>query len=481
MSEAQQGTENSDLPSEANPSMQATAGTSSSASPDIVSSPIRRTLFILAIPVLGEQLLNAAVGTFDVFLAGRLNHTATSAIGLGAYVVWLGSMIAMLVGTGTTALVSRFEGAGDHEQANRFANQSITLSAIVGLGIFLFMFTLAPWFAHYCRMTGEAYTITVHYLRFDAIGLFFLCITLVGSAALRGLGNMRTPMIIFTAINLTNMLVSYLLVYGPGPIPRLGVTGIVVGTVAAHSLGAILMVTVLARGKTGIHIQIPLLKLRMPDVKRILNIGTPAAADGMIMWSGHFVFLAIISRLAAPQESQILFAAHIVAIRVEALTYLPAVAWSTATATMIGQALGAANIARARCIAHEAVFQCGLLSLATAAFFYFGADLIYDVMSTDEKVRLVGAPPFRYLSLLQPLLVVAIVYIWALRGSGDTKYPLLITIVGVNIRILTGYVCGIVLEGGLLGAWMGMFADNIWRGAAGLTRYCRGKWVHTKV
>ncbi len=471
MSDVPSDTGNSDLSAKPTPP----------ASPAIVSDPIRRTLFILAIPVLGEQLLNAAVGTFDVFLAGRLSYTATSAIGLGAYVAWLGSMIAMLVGTGTTALVSRFEGAGDRQQANRFANQSITLAVIVGLGIFLLIYTLAPWFAHYCRMTGEAYTITVNYLRFDAVGLFFLCITLVGSAALRGLGNMRTPMAIFMAINLVNMLVSYLFVYGPGPIPKLGVTGIVVGTVTAQGLGAILMITVLARGQAGIHIQLPLLKLRLLDVKRILNIGTPAAADGMIMWSGHFIFLAIISRLAAPQESQVLFAAHIVAIRVEALTYLPAVAWSTATATMIGQALGAANIARARRIAHEAVMQCGLLSLAVATFFYFGADLIYDVMSTDENVRQAGAAPFRYLAFLQPLIVVAIVYIWALRGSGDTRYPLLITIVGVNIRVLTGYVCGIVLGGGLLGAWMGMFADNIWRGAAGLTRYCRGKWVHTKV
>ncbi len=481
MSNVHSDTENYDMLDGSNQPAQEPLVKKSQTSTKLVSAPIRRTLFILAIPVLGEQLLNAAVGTFDVFLAGRISHTATAAIGLGAYVAWLGSMIAMLVGTGTTALVSRFEGAGDRRQANRFANQSITLAAIVGLCIFLLIYTLAPWFAHYCRMTGEAYTITVNYLRFDAIGLFFLCITLVGSAAIRGLGDMRTPMAIFAIINGVNILVSYLLVYGPGPIPKLGITGIVIGTVAAQGLGAMLMILVLARGRTGIMIQAPLLKLRLQDVKRILNIGTPAAADGAIMWSGHFIFLAIISRLADPQQSQILFAAHIVAIRVEALTYLPAVAWSTATATMIGQALGAANIARARRIAHEAVMQCGLLSLFVAAFFYFGADLIYDVMSTDKEVRLAGAAPFRYLSLLQPILVIAIVYIWALRGAGDTKYPLLITIVGVNIRILTGYICGIVLQGGLLGAWMGMFADNIWRGAAGLTRYYRGKWVHTKV
>ncbi|MCH8149979.1 MAG: hypothetical protein IH987_18710, partial [Planctomycetes bacterium] len=102
----------------------------------ITTGPIRSTLFFLAIPVLAEQLLNAFVGLFDTYLAGNLQSgntvAATSAVGLAAYVGWLSSMIAMLVGTGATALITRYAGRGEHDEANRYANQSITMAAGMG-------------------------------------------------------------------------------------------------------------------------------------------------------------------------------------------------------------------------------------------------------------------------------------------------------------------------------------------------------------
>lgn len=77
----------------------------------IITGPVRKTLCLLALPVLAEQILNTCVAIFDTFLAGQISASATSAIGLAAYVDWLVSMIVMLVGTGTTALVARFQGS----------------------------------------------------------------------------------------------------------------------------------------------------------------------------------------------------------------------------------------------------------------------------------------------------------------------------------------------------------------------------------
>ena len=201
------------------------------------------------------------------------------------------------------------------------------------------------------------------------------------------------------------------------------------------------------------------------------------------MWTGHFILLTVIGHLSADvvlQEAY--YAAHIVAVRVEALTYLPAVAWGVASATMIGQSLGAGDRDRARRVGHEAVLQCGILSVVIALLFFFGAEGIYKLMHTDPKVHEVGVGPFRVVALMQPLLVLSIVYVSALRGAGDTRYPLFITFVGsILLRIPLGYFFGIVLEGGLLGAWIGMFADMFWRAGAASIRYARGKWVDIRV
>lgn len=439
----------------------------------------------MAIPVLGEQILNTFVGLFDTYLAGNLRGdisiAATSAVGLAAYVGWLASMIVMLVGIGATALIARHEGADDHPEANHFANQSMTLGAILGVGLMVLFYALAPWLARYCHMTGVAYDITVHYLRVDALGYLFMSITLVGSAALRGVANMRTPMLIFTAINAFNVVASLTLVYGLGPFPQMGVSGIVAGTLTARTLGAALMLIVLIRGGAGLKLHRRELPVSRPRCRRILRIGIPAAADGAIMWSAHFVFLAIIARLADPPLGPAYFAAHIVAVRVAAFTYLPSVAWSAAAATMIGQALGAREPSRARRAGHESVFQGALFAAGIMLMFYFGAELIFKLMTVDPLVRAAGVPPFRVAALLQPCLAVSIIYIGGLRGAGDTRFPLLISIAGALIRISFGAFFGLYLGWGLLGAWMGMFADIIWRATAATLRFLAGKWVQTRV
>lgn len=448
----------------------------------VTAGPVRRTLLFLALPVLAEQILNTLVGLVDTYLAGRISPAATSAIGLAAYVDWLASMLLMLIGTGTTALVSRYEGSGDHDRANHFANQSLTLAGILGVTVFCLMYTLAPWFAKYCRMTGESFDIAVTYLRVDAVGHMLMGPTLVGCAALRGVGNMRTPMMVFVVINAVNVIASCSLVYGWGPLPTLGVNGIVGGTVIARITGAMILLAILYAGGAGVKIRRSQLPMVWASTWRLLRIGIPAAADGAIMWCGHFMFLAIISRLADPPLGEIYFATHIIAMRVEAFVYLPAVAWAAATATMIGQSLGAQNPRRAIRVGHEGVLQCGLLSLGIATCFFVGSRFIFEQMSADPMVQAAGVRPFRILAMLQPFLVTSIVYVGALRGAGDTRFPLLITIVGtIFLRVPVGYYFGIVEQWGLLGAWMGMFSDMLWRACAASLRYAGGAWIRTRV
>src|SRR5580765_7875120 len=105
----------------------------------------------LALPALGEQLLNFCVRLFDTWLAGQVSTPAhevgvyTTTVGISAYISWLATLIFSLVGTGTTALVARSHGAGDREQADRFANRSLTMVGVLALVVFGLLTGLAPW------------------------------------------------------------------------------------------------------------------------------------------------------------------------------------------------------------------------------------------------------------------------------------------------------------------------------------------------
>lgn len=443
---------------------------------------LRRTLFLLALPILCQQFLLFCVGFVDTWLSGRLSADATTAVGFGAYIGWLASMLFALVGTGTTALVARHWGAAEFNDANRVMNRSVAMASVMGFVVFAAIYMLAPSFAHFLQLSGEPAAIVIRYLRFDGIGQIFNAVTLTAAAALRGSGNMRTPMMILGLVNVLNMFVSAVLVYGLGPFPAIGIDGIVIGTVVARFMGGLATIAILWKGIGPLRLQLSALRLRGNTVRRILRIGSPAAVDGMLTWAGQFFFLMVIANLESTGRNSDTFAAHMIGIRVEGITYLPAVAWGMAAATLVGQSLGSNDSKRALQSGHEAAIQCGILAALISVLFFFLAEPIFMLMHDSESVRGVGVPAFRLMAIFQVPLIALVVYQQALHGAGDTKYPMLINVAGVFlIRVPIAYLFGIVWNGGLVGAWIGMFAEVTIRAILMTARFFRGRWIHTKV
>ncbi|MGE5193121.1 MAG: MATE family efflux transporter, partial [Deltaproteobacteria bacterium] len=419
---------------------------------------LRRRVLMLAIPALGEQFLNFCVSLFDTWLAGQVSTgphgvgVYTTTVGIAGYISWLATLIFSLVGTGTTALVARARGAGDFEQANRFANRSLTLAGGLGLVVFALLFALAPFYAGMQQMRGEAYRVAVGFLRTDAFGHIFFSYCLIGSAALRGAGDMRTPMYVLGFVNVLNMLLASSLVFGLGPIEPWGIDGIVTSTVTARICGGILMLGVLSGGVHDLKLRRDYLVPHVDDIRRILQIGIPAAVDGILMWSGQWMFLMIISRLGDGSHEQAFTAAHMIGMEAEALTYLPATAWGYAAATLVGQSLGAGDPLLARRLGNEAARHCIFVAIAGAVVYLLGAHIIYGIMTTEPAVRAIGIPALRFLSWYQVPLAVMVVYVHALRGAGDTRAVMFINVIGVMcVRLPVAYVLGILCGGGLIG------------------------------
>lgn len=454
---------------------------------DLSSSSLTQQVLVLALPALGEQALNYAVGLFDTWLAGRPSvvaesiGTATSAVGLAAYVSWLASLVFALVGTGTTALVSRAFGADDKPLLIRVLNVSLAWAGVLGLIVAVGQYALAPWFADLQNLHGIGREIGIHYLRVDAVGEFFFSFCLVGLAAFRGVGDMRSPMLILGLVNLINMVVSPALVFGWWGEPW-GASGIVGGTVVARVLGGLVVLAVLLRGRRDLVLRLPDWRLNAPETARILRIGVPALVDGLLMWSGHFAFLMIVSRLAGGATPDANRAAHIIGIQVEGLTYLPASAWGYASMALIGQALGAGQSVRALAVGHTAVRHGMLLAFAAAIFYVVASPWLYASLTDDAAVQAVGVPALRVLAFYQVPLSAMIIYIFSMRGAGDTRGPLVINLVGIfGVRLPLGYLFGITFDGGLIGVWSAMSIDVALRCVVAWRYFSSGRPLATKV
>lgn len=456
-----------------------------SSEPDVTADAgLNRRLFRLAVPAMGEQLLVFCVGLFDTWLAGRIDTSASTAVGLAAYVDWLATLMFNAVGIGTTALVARHWGAKQREEANLAFNQAVPLALLVGAFSGLFIYTLAPIFAELQslrKMSPETEAIGIHYLRLAACGHLFHSLTLVSNAALRGSGDMRTPLAVLAVINGVNVLAATSCVYGWG-VPAQGVYGIVLGTLTARLVGFGVVLFLLLKGRSGLRLRLSLLIPKMEWMRRMLRIGVPAFGDGLLTWAGHFLFIMIIANLAPGELGRAYYATHMVAINIEALSYLPAVAIGTSAATLVGQSLGAENPLAAWKAGHRAALACALYALVTAALYFFGAETIFAIMHRDPLVRQIGGATFRYLTIYQIPLVMLIVYTSVLRGAGDTRTPMVFTILGtLLVRVPVAYLFGIYWQGGLLGAWAGMMTDVWVRCLLAGTYFFRGTWLKTKV
>jgi putative MATE family efflux protein len=449
---------------------------------------LRRRVLALAVPALGEQFLNFCVSLFDTWLAGQVStgeHGVgiyTTTVGIAGYISWLATLIFSLVGTGTTALVARARGAGDFEQANRFANRSLTLVGGLALIVYAMLFVLAPSYADMQQLKGEAWRVVVKFLRTDAFGHIFFSYCLIGSAALRGAGDMRTPMYVLGFVNVLNMILASSLVFGLGPLEPWGIDGIVTATVTARICGGLVMLGVLAGGVHDLKLRLEYLFPHLEDIRRILQIGIPAAVDGILMWCGQWMFLMIIARLGDGSQEQAFTAAHMIGMEAEALTYLPATAWGYAAATLVGQSLGAGDPQRAKRLGNEAARHCIFVAVFGALVYLFGAHVIYGVMTKEAAVGAIGIPALRFLSWYQIPLAVMVVYVHALRGAGDTRAVMFINVIGVLVvRLPVAYAFGIVCGWGLIGAWSGMCVDIVARMIVATLYFHRGPWARTVV
>lgn len=437
-------------------------------------------IFRLAMPALIEQALIFGVDLTDTWLSGRIGQAATEAIGVAAYIGWMATVMFSLIGIGTTALVAREWGAGRRDDACRLATRSLLLAPLLALPVFCLLQLLAPTFAGFLNLHGESFRIAVEYLRYDACGHLFTSLLVVAGAALRGSGDMKTPMFVLAAMNVVNVVVSAGTVYGWGLFPELGVLGIVTGTVTAKIVGAALMIAALSSGWSQLKIRWADLTYDRDVVRRLLRIGLPACLDGLVTVSGHMLFLRVISLVKQHQPGAL--AAHFVGVRVEALSYLPATAWGIAAASLVGQSLGAHKPKLAIHLGHAAARQSLVYSALVGVFYFVFAADIYRFMHRDAEVIAAGIPALKLLAAYQIPNAAVIVYVLCLRGAGDTRFPLLFAILGVLcVRVPVAYYFGVVREGGLVGAWIGMGADLCLRAALMWWRFASGRWTRIAV
>lgn len=444
-------------------------------------------VYVLAIWPFFELLFNAAVGIVDTAIAGRLGEqslVATDAIGVAAYVGWFMGMMHMAVGVGAGALIARAVGGGHRGLANAGLGQAVILAAVWGVFIGALVFALATPVSMLFGLEAEsgALGLSTLYLRIVALSSPIASVLFVGNACLRAAGDTRTPFFVMLAVNVINTFVSWLLVLGPEPFGGHGVAGIAAGTTTAWTLGGLIVLGVLIRGKLPIRLRARRLRPHWHTMKRIVRVGIPSAVENSGMWVGNALVGYIVGLIATSEGVVGLMGAHIIAIRVESISFLPGVAMGTAAATLAGQylGLGAPHQAKKAAVLSWMV-AAALMTILGAIFIGFPEQLTW-LISPEPDLYVPAADLVYICGYVQFFFASYIVLSSAVRGAGDTRSPMVITYaITFLVRLPAAYVIGYVLGYGLEGVWIALCGELALRGLVYIAWFYYGRWMRVKV
>lgn len=448
---------------------------------DVVSddrAEIRKRIVNLALPALAEMTLMTLVSMADMIMVGRLGPWAITAVGLSNQPMFVAMSVFMSLNVGATALVARSIGAQKHEDAFRAARQALVIAIFMGavLGVLGIAFggdILAAMGAE-----PDALVPGTQYLRIVAAGLFFQGATVSLGASLRGAGDTKTPMSVNLVANIVNVIGNYLLIFGHSGFPAFGVVGAAIATLLSRIVAFVLIM----RKVFGHHGAIKMsvtdsFRLDKETVGRIMKVGFPAAIEQLVMRSGQMVFARIVSSFGTA-----VYAAHQVALNVEGLSFTPPQSFQTACTALTGQSLGAGRPERAMKVGQEGRRLGVIGALITGSILFFLGRYVVLLYTDDPGVISLSSSALRIIAFAQPFMATNFVLAGALRGAGDTKWTLYITMAGVwGVRVVLAYLLAVKLNMGLTGAWIAMAADMTTRAVLVNLRFAAGHWTKTKI
>ncbi|MAG34658.1 MAG: MATE family efflux transporter [Dehalococcoidia bacterium] len=441
---------------------------------------IRRTVFGLAWPVIVENLLQTAVGMVDLLMVSRLGAAAIAGVGIGTQVLFVVFMSIGALAISTTALVARRTGEEKPAAASRVLKQSVLLALVAGVLLALFGVPAAESLVRLLGADPEVVTLGGSYIRITFLFSGTLVASFVLGAGLRGAGDTRTPMLAAVLINVVNIALDYVLIFGHLGFPALGVLGSAWAAAIGRTAGAGALALLLLRpasigrlsllGRDGWRPDFPILT-------RLVRIGVPSFIEGLSRSLGFLMFSTIVLGLGTT-----VFAAQRVVFSLMSLSFMPGFAFGIAASALTGQALGAKRPDRARRSTWFAVRSAMLWMGSLAVLFFFAGPWLMLPFTNDQEIVSVGSAGLKVLAFGQPFFACSMVLAGALRGAGDTRFPMLIAGLGMwAVRLPLAWWFALGLGGGLPGAFASFALGSAVEATIMTWRYRRGRWADIKV
>lgn len=435
-----------------------------------------REVMFMSGPIILGMFSFTVMEFFDKAMVSYVGTDALAAVGsagIGSYTL---STLYMGIISVVSTFVAQCHGRGEKHLCARYCWQGIYLS-LLGILFTVVLWPLSePLFAA-MRHTPEVTRLELDYFRTRLAGYVFIGVSTAMAGFFQAINRSRIPMYAAIFGNVLNLGFNYLLIFGKFGFPRMEVTGAALATVISTLFQAAFLSVVFFSGRYNAEYQT---RASWPfdwnRIRELFRIGLPAAMTMFFDVANWWIFVSfIVGYFGAVQ-----LAANAIVLGFMHVCFMPAVGLNHGIAAIVGQWLGRGEVARAKARTFTAMrIAIGYMAIMGGIFAIFGDKIILFVFRTDMEVANLGHKILILSAFFQAFDAINIISTGALRGAGDTRWMMFMTIIMSYFLFLPlALFFGIIMRGGAVGAWLGAmvfimllsavlfrrFYGEVWRG-----------------
>lgn len=410
---------------------------------DMTQGSIARHLFSFALPLLLGNIFQQLYNTVDTWVVGNFaSNEAFSAVGSVTPIINI--LIGLFTGlaTGTGAVISQYYGARQEDRVRESVHSAVLVTFLLGALFTILAMIAAPWMLRLMKMPENVFPHALTYLRIYFGGIIGLLLYNMGSAILRAVGDSKRPFFFLLVSAVLNTVLDLVFVLWF----RMGVTGVALATIIAQAVSAVLVLTCLMRSKEWVRLSLRKMRLHPDVLKKIFKVGIPTAMQmGITSFSNVFVQSYI------NYFGDNFMSGWTAYLKIDQLILLPVMSLGLAVTTFVGQNLGASQPERARRSVGTALLMAVLSAVVLMAPVLLFAPQLVAFFNPKPEVVAYGALLLRWLSPCYILCCFNQIFGGALRGAGNSKAPMMITLCSfvvfrqIYLFIMANFICNEVI------------------------------------
>lgn len=389
----------------------------------ILDGPIYKQILLFFFPILLGSFLQQLYSTVDAIIVGKFVHKeGLAAIGATTYII--NTLIGFFIGlsAGGSVIISQYYGAGKNKELKKAVHTTIALGILCGILVTILGIALSPLALKLMNTPAETYEYALLYIRIYFFGSILVVLYNIGSAILMAVGDSKSPLYVLISCTVTNIVLDILFV----AVWELGIFGAALATLLSQLLSTVLVLLLLMRTELAYKLHLRKIRFHKQMLINVLKIGIPTGLQSTLYTLSNSIVQSSINSLGTDSV-----AAWTALTRIDNLYWMVLGALGISITTFVGQNFGAGKFERMKKGVRITLLLAATASVSLSFLFYVWCEPLLLLFTSDSSVIQIGVDMFRHYCQYYILFVCIEVLSGAIRGTGDSFLPTVITAIGI--------------------------------------------------